>query len=51
MKVAFGISLGSSVWLLGGADTQKFMDLVRLADYYGVAAFGTYDSACLGGDA
>jgi len=51
MKVAFGISLGSSVGLLGGADTQKFMELVRMADGYGAAAIGTYDSAFLGGDA
>ena len=51
MKVAFGISLGSSVGLLGGSDTQKFMELVRMADGYGAAAIGTYDSAFLGGDA
>ena len=51
MKVAFGISLGSSVGLLGGGDTQKFMELVRMADGYGAAAIGTYDSAFLGGDA
>ena len=51
MKVAFGISLGSSVGLLGGGDTQKFMELVRMADGYGATAIGTYDSAFLGGDA
>ena len=51
MKVAFGISLGSGVGLLGGSDTQKFMELVRMADGYGAAAIGTYDSAFLGGDA
>ena len=51
MKVAFGISLGSSVGLLGGSDTQKFMELVRMADGYGATAVGTYDSAFLGGDA
>jgi 5,10-methylenetetrahydromethanopterin reductase len=51
MKVDFGISLGSSVGLLGGADTQKFMDLVKMADGYGATAIGTYDSAFLGGDA
>ena len=39
--VAFGISLGSSVGLLGGSDTQKFMDLVRMADDYGVTAIGS----------
>ena len=51
MKVSFGIGLGSSVGLLGGADTQKFLELVRMADGYGATAIGTYDSAFLGGDA
>lgn len=51
MKIDFGIGLGSSVGLLGGADSQKFMDLVKMADGYGAAAIGTYDSAFLGGDA
>lgn len=51
MKVQFGISLGSSVGLLGGGDTQKFMELVKMADGYGATAIGTYDSAFLGGDA
>jgi len=51
MKVAFGIGVGSSVGLLGGADTQKFMELVKMADGYGATAVGTYDSAFLGGDA
>jgi 5,10-methylenetetrahydromethanopterin reductase len=51
MKVAFGISLGSSVGFLGGADTPKFMELVKMADGYGATAVGTYDSAFLGGDA
>jgi 5,10-methylenetetrahydromethanopterin reductase len=51
VRIAFGIGLGSSVGLLGGADTQKFMELVRMADGYGAAAIGTYDSAFLGGDA
>ena len=51
MKVAFGVGLGSSVGLLAGADTQKFLELVRMADGYGAAAIGTYDSAFLGGDA
>jgi 5,10-methylenetetrahydromethanopterin reductase len=51
LKVEFGISLGSSVGLLGGADTQKFMELVKMADGYGATAIGTYDSAFLGGDA
>jgi 5,10-methylenetetrahydromethanopterin reductase len=51
VRVEFGIGLGSSVGLLGGADTQKFLDLVRMADGYGATAVGTYDSAFLGGDA
>jgi 5,10-methylenetetrahydromethanopterin reductase len=51
MTVRFGISLGSSVGLLGGDDTHKFMELVRMADGYGATAVGTYDSAFLGGDA
>jgi hypothetical protein len=51
MNVEFGISLGSSVGLLGGGDAQKFMELVRMADGYGATAIGTYDSAFLGGDA
>src|SRR5215470_10492702 len=51
MKVAFGIGFGSSPVLLGGPDVAKFMDLVRMAEDYGAAAIGTYDSAFLGGDA
>jgi 5,10-methylenetetrahydromethanopterin reductase len=51
VKVAFGVGLGSSVGLLAGGDTQKFLELVRMADGYGAAAIGTYDSAFLGGDA
>jgi 5,10-methylenetetrahydromethanopterin reductase len=51
MRVAFGIGLGSSVGLLGGDDTRKFSELVRMADGYGATAIGTYDSAFLGGDA
>lgn len=52
MHVAFGVSLGSSPnVLLRQEDTQKFMDLIKMADGYGVAAIGTYDSAFLGGDA
>jgi 5,10-methylenetetrahydromethanopterin reductase len=51
MTISFGVGLGSSVGLLGGADTGKFMDLARMADGYGAAAIGTYDSAFLGGDA
>jgi 5,10-methylenetetrahydromethanopterin reductase len=51
MRVAFGIGLGSSVGLLGGAATQKFMELAHMADDFGATAVGTYDSAFLGGDA
>jgi alkanesulfonate monooxygenase SsuD/methylene tetrahydromethanopterin reductase-like flavin-dependent oxidoreductase (luciferase family) len=51
LKVQFGVSLGSSVGLLGGGDTHKFMELARMADGYGATAIGTYDSAFLGGDA
>ena len=51
MKIHFGIGLGSSVGLLAGSDAQAFMDLVKMADGYGAAAIGTYDSAFLGGDA
>ena len=48
MKISFGIGLGSSSGLLGGSDTQKFMELVKMADDYGATAIGTYDSAFLG---
>jgi 5,10-methylenetetrahydromethanopterin reductase len=51
VNIAFGIGLGSSVGLLGGTDTAKFMELARMADGYGACAIGTYDSAFLGGDA
>ena len=50
-KVTFGISFGSGPVLLRGPDVPKFMDLVRMAEDYGAAAIGTYDSAFLGGDA
>jgi hypothetical protein len=50
VKIHFGIGLGSSVGLLAGSDAQAFMDLVKMADGYGAAAIGTYDSAFLGGD-
>jgi 5,10-methylenetetrahydromethanopterin reductase len=48
VRVSFGISLGAV--LLRREDSQKFMDLVKMADDYGVEAIGTYDSAFLGGD-
>ncbi len=51
MKVAFGITFGSGPLFLHGPDAAKFMDLVRMAEGYGVEALGTYDSAFLGGDA
>lgn len=51
MRVSFGITFGSSPLFLSGPNAAKFMDLVRLAEGYGVEALGTYDSAFLGGDA
>jgi 5,10-methylenetetrahydromethanopterin reductase len=49
VKVAFGVSFGGV--LPRREDAQQFMDLVKMADDYGVAALGTYDSAFIGGDA
>jgi 5,10-methylenetetrahydromethanopterin reductase len=51
MKISFGIGFGSTPELLGREDSAAFMDLARMADGYGAAAIGTYDSAFLGGDA
>jgi 5,10-methylenetetrahydromethanopterin reductase len=51
MKVSFGITFGSGPLFLHPSDAAKFMDLVRMAEGYGVEALGTYDSAFLGGDA
>jgi 5,10-methylenetetrahydromethanopterin reductase len=48
VKVSFGVSLGAT--LLRREDSQEFMDLVKMADDYGVEALGTYDSAFIGGD-
>jgi 5,10-methylenetetrahydromethanopterin reductase len=48
VHVSFGVSIGAI--LLRREDTQQFMDLVKMADGYGVEALGTYDSALLGGD-
>lgn len=50
MKVAFGLGFGSGTTLPRRADSQQFMELARMADDYGVAALGTYDSAFIGGD-
>ena len=50
-RVAFGISFGSAAPLRRREDMQKFMDLVRMADDYGAAALGTFDTAFIGGDA
>ena len=51
MNVSFGIGFGGNPTLLKGGDASTFMDLVRMAEGYGAAAIGTYDSAFLGGDA
>jgi 5,10-methylenetetrahydromethanopterin reductase len=42
------VSLGAV--LLRREDAQHFMDLVKMADDYGVEALGTYDSGFIGGD-
>jgi alkanesulfonate monooxygenase SsuD/methylene tetrahydromethanopterin reductase-like flavin-dependent oxidoreductase (luciferase family) len=51
MKVAFGISFGSATPLMRRDDVAKFTDLVRMADDFGAAALGTFDTAFIGGDA
>ena len=50
MKVSFGVSLGTNPVLLRREERQKFTDLVKMLDDYGVTAIGTYDSAFIGGD-
>jgi 5,10-methylenetetrahydromethanopterin reductase len=50
VKVTFGVGLGSGDVLPRQEHTQKFMDLVKMVDDFGVAAIGTYDSAFIGGD-
>jgi 5,10-methylenetetrahydromethanopterin reductase len=50
-KVAFGISLSTATPLPRREDTQKFLDLVRMAEGYGAEALGTFDTAFIGGDA
>src|SRR5271167_1567772 len=51
MKVAFGIHLATPGPLLRREEVGQFSDLVRMAEDYGAAAIGTYDSAFIGGDA
>jgi 5,10-methylenetetrahydromethanopterin reductase len=48
VKISFGVGIGAV--LLRQEEAQKFIDLVRMADDYGVEAIGTYDSAFIGGD-
>jgi 5,10-methylenetetrahydromethanopterin reductase len=48
MKISFGVGIGAV--LLRREDMSQFMELVRMADGYGVEAIGTYDSAFIGGD-
>lgn len=50
MKVAFGITINSGTPLLRREDTQKFQDLVRMAEAYGAEAIGTIDLAFISGD-
>ena len=50
MKIAFGITVNAGTPLLCREDTQKFMDLVRMAEAYGAEAIGTIDSAFISGD-
>ena len=49
--VHFGVSFGSATPLMRREDMQKFQDLVRMADDFGAAALGTFDTAFIGGDA
>ena len=51
MNVAFGVSLSPGTPLLQEQDTQRFIDLARMADDYGAEAVGTHDTAFIGGDA
>jgi 5,10-methylenetetrahydromethanopterin reductase len=51
MRVRFGIAFGSATPLVRRDDTQKFMDLAKMADDFGAEALGTFDSAFIGGDA
>ncbi len=49
-KVSFGIGLHTPTPLLRRDDLQPFLDMVKMADDYGVEAIGSYDSAFIGGD-
>src|SRR2546430_15171837 len=51
MQVSFGVSLSPPTPLLEQKDTQRFMDLAKMADDYGAEAVGTHDTAFIGGDA
>ena len=50
MKVSFGVGLSSGDILPRQENIQRFMDLVKMADDFGVEAIGTYDSAFIRGD-
>jgi len=50
MKIAFGITVNAGTPLLRREDTQKFMDLVRMAETYGAETIGTIDSVFISGD-
>ena len=51
MKISFAINLAPGEPLLSREDTNRFSDLVKMAEDYGAEAVGTYDSAFIGGDA
>lgn len=51
MKVAFGLIMAPGGPLLRRDEAGRFGDLVKMAEDYGIAAIGTYDSAFIGGDA
>ncbi len=48
-KVSFGVAFSGI--LLDRDDARRFMELVKMADGFGVEAIGTDDSAFIGGDA
>ena len=49
MQVLFGVLLRGEILPLE-QNVQKFMDIVKIADDFGVAAIGTSDSSFDGGD-